>query len=308
MNSSQEICSYIAGGLGNQLFMIAAGIEQSNRLGIRLRLDTSHFESKKLRHFDAAAVFPELVGHQGKNLWRTYSIGQGRTIPIPQRIHGATRRLYVERNHTVYSDRINRVRPDTTLLGYFQSEKYFTNSRETIQEHLQFADLTEQESVFVERLKDYPAITLHLRRGDLLLKQNGVPKLSGMPYAERAIQLLRRAGDTHPVRIFTDSPQVIRGELEQHTSEIFDTRNIEIIGPDPQIGAVATLLGMASGSNLVLSNSTFSWWAGWLATQLNNRTLVVTPREWDVSGSTRADLLPPDWVSLGSGETLVRAF
>jgi hypothetical protein len=62
---------------------------------------------------------------------------------------------------------------------------------------------------------------------------------------------------------------------------------------------MATLKAMATGTSMIMSNSSFSWWAAMLMrSRPGHDGLVVAPRPWTASGESRADMLEPDWITL----------
>jgi hypothetical protein len=62
----------------------------------------------------------------------------------------------------------------------------------------------------------------------------------------------------------------------------------------PLASAEQVLGQMAQAQGLVISNSSFSWWAAWLA---GDRATVVAPAPWFTdSVMPTEDLLPPTWL------------
>ncbi len=60
-----------------------------------------------------------------------------------------------------------------------------------------------------------------------------------------------------------------------------------------------TLKAMAAGTAMIMSNSSFSWWAATLmAHQGSVPPTIIGPRPWTASGTAKADLFEPEWISL----------
>jgi len=285
------ITTYIAGGLGNQLFMLAAGWEQAARLGCPHYLDTSTFEVNKLRAYGLDQLdVPAVRLAPAQSPWRTTRVPRGRHWPIPRRFPGP---VYVERSVAHFSPKIFQVRPGTSLVGYFQSPRYFPGVRPALIDSLWRVPESPEETAILSDFRSRPAVTLHLRRGDYLSTNANKEFLATVAYARRAIKVMRRAGYDQPVRVFTDSVDLVRDELRE-------IDGVELVGDDVRLDDVATLKAMAAGTAMIMSNSSFSWWA---AAMMRSRpgqedSLVIAPRPWTASGESRADMLEPDWITL----------
>lgn len=285
------ITAYVAGGLGNQLFILAAAWEQASRLGCPLYLDASSFAVNKLHPYGLDALkVPAVLLTPEQSPWRTVRVPPGRHLPVPRRLPG---RVYLERSVEHYSPKIYRVRSGTTLVGYFQSARYHPGVRQALIESLWNVPETQAETEIIADFRSRAAITVHLRRGDYLDAPAGRVFVATVAYAQRAIGLLRRAGFDQNVRVFTDSVDVVRAELGDAVE------GLELVEKDTPLGTIATLKAMAAGSAMIMSNSSFSWWAAALmCSRQDHHGLVVAPRPWTGSGESRADLLEPDWVTL----------
>ena len=296
-NPRDGITAYVAGGLGNQLFILAAAWEQAARLDCPLYVDASSYRVNKLYPYGLDVLdIPAVRLTPDTSPWRTVRIPPGRYLPVPRRRPG---RIYLERSIQHYSEKINEVRPGTTLLGYFHSPRYFAGIRDNLLASLWGVPRTTDEERIIADFRARPAITLHLRRGDYLSAPADKIYLATVDYARRAIDLLRRAGVDQPVRVFTDSVDLVRAELGNGGDKL------EFVEKDAPLGTIATLQAMAAGTAMIMSNSSFSWWAA--ALMRSRRTgddpggrasLVVAPRPWTASGESRADMLEPDWITL----------
>ena len=98
------ITGYVAGGLGNQLFILGAAWEQAARLGCPLYLDASTYVVNKLYPYglDPLGV-PAVRLTPEHSPWRTVRFRTGRHLPVPRRLPG---RVYVERSVQHFSPRI----------------------------------------------------------------------------------------------------------------------------------------------------------------------------------------------------------
>lgn len=291
---SDGVCGYIAGGLGNQLFILAASWQQSTRLGVPLYLDRSFHTQPGTRPYelDTLGDLPAMV-LDDNSPWRSKRISAMRVVPVPLPRRPLRRRVHLERDGSRYDPRIDRIVPGTTLFGYFQSPKYFPNVADGMAALIADAPETPAEHALLEKVRADPRVGVHLRRGDYLDAAEDRRVISSSTYAIRARDLLRRLGIDHPLRIFSDSPDLVREELDGVDADV------EIFDDGGVLNSVNTLKAMSAGPAFVMSNSTFSWWAAWL---LNRREraggVIIAPRPWDETGTAKADLLDPEWIAI----------
>lgn len=295
---SDGVCAYLQGGFGNQLFILAAAWEQADRLGCPLYVDTSRFlagdplerAKETPRSYELAAI-----GHPGiligeDSPW--YRNSPRRPAPIRVPFRGA-HRLSVFRQPTLgYHPEVDDVKPGTTLLGYFQSWRYFDRVSDSLAAALGSADLTEAERRGIAAAGAEPSITAHVRRGDYLTPAAALHHgIAGADYFRRGLSLLRELRPSLPVRVYSDSPDIVRAELA-------GLERLEFVDDTDSLGSLATVLAMSSGVAFAMSNSSFSWWAAWLMSRRDANAPVVAPRPWQADGQSGHDQLLPDWLTL----------
>lgn len=294
MSISDGICAYVAGGLGNQLFILAAAWEQSNRLQCPLYLDTSFHSVAGVRPFELDGLkSPGLVLNHSP--WRSVRLSKDRVIPVPRLTRPVRRSVFLERDSSRYDASINAIRPGTTLFGYFQSPLYFESIRNEMRTLILEAPETPAESELLQKVASDKRVTVHLRRGDYLKPGLGEQLIASNGYALRARSLLRKLGETHSLRVFSDSPDLVKEELRDAGGDI------EFFDDGGVLTPINTIKAMSSGEAFVMSNSSFSWWGAWLMQETRGpETIVISPRPWNETGTAKADLLKSDWISLDS--------
>lgn len=274
------IVARLNGGLGNQLFILAAGLAQSRRLRVPLVLDAEVFtKPREPRRFELGR-FSHLF-----SVAHSKPYGRGcRTVSNLFSGSFLTQTVFRESDPTSYDSRINSVSSGTTLVGYFQSPKYFAGVASEIRSELLGVRPNGGEA-------PGPFIGVHLRRGDYVSSQSArVHGSVTADYAVAGVSLLRRLGAKERVLVFSDQPEIAAGELEARLPGAHFVPRSE--------SPIEDMILMSGARHLVISNSTFSWWAAWLIHQRGGT--VVAPRPWFANGASASELLLPEWISLGA--------
>jgi len=173
--------------------------------------------------------------------------------------------------------------PDNvTLLGYFQTEKYFKHIEQDIRDAFTFKPYitTPCRNYYLNNFST-DTISLHIRRGDYL-KYTHHPVLD-LDYYHMALKELPDL----PVLVFSDDPEWCK------TQELFASDRFNI----SQSNNTAVDLYLQSVCNYhIVANSSFSWWGAWLAKSKK----VIAPKDWfgpPLTHNTK-DLYLEDWILL----------
>ena len=137
---------------------------------------------------------------------------------------------------------------------------------------------------------EQPTISVHIRRGDYLNLQDSFGVLSS-EYYQSAINFTLKNSSKQYARVLVFSDDFVLAK------KLFS--NIEISLPiqfaeSPDDYPEESLMLMSKSDALVISNSSFSWWAA----QLGNKSkFVVRPSKWFRGMSDPEELFPPEWHS-----------
>jgi hypothetical protein len=273
----------LTGGLGNQLFGLAAGLSQARRLGCRLVLDARNYGQREIRSFE--------LGHLGYEVIWPLPAEQNLGQKLIRRSLDPTRNLTVFKEAGFnFDDSINQIKPGSLLLGYFQSFKYFVDIECELERLLQDAAINIDDSRYPTLESD--VVTMHVRRGDYLDEKTiSFHGLATTNYFNRSLGFLNSKFKRATVNVFTDSP----GHLDL---AMFRTEFELNLVDDKLLSSIEALNVMSRANAFIMSNSSFSWWAAWLMSRRNDRSEVIAPRPWFASGASAHDLLKPDWITL----------
>jgi hypothetical protein len=176
--------------------------------------------------------------------------------------------------------------------GYFQSYKYLNFVRQSVRTFdISLIKPSPPYLALRSQILPGPYTVVHIRRGDYVTAAPNFGLLDYQYYA-RGLELLASQGSLGKVLVFSDNP---RAPEDKSLSNLFDQFRADFVETSDLDPAEALML-MSGGSNFVLGNSSFSWWAAALSQTEN----VVYPEPWFHSESQPEDLNPPSWFPVKS--------
>jgi hypothetical protein len=291
------IISHIIGGLGNQMFQYAAGRALSLRKNTELRLDISGFASYGLHQgFELKRVFTcpaviasdsdinRVLGWQSKPIIRR--------LMTRQRFAKFRRDAFAVEPHFYYWPKMDDLKTDCYLSGYWQSEKYFADVAAQIRIDFAFRKLMNLRNAdFAEKIQQGNAISLHVRRGDYANnpKTTAAHGLCSLEYYKSAIQYVINKVDQPCFYIFSDDPTWVRENIKiDFPSHYVDHNKGEESYNDMRL--------MSMCKHHIIANSSFSWWGAWLNPSPDK--IVIAPQKWFAKETNTRDLIPQDWIRL----------
>ena len=294
--------------LGNQLFSYAAVFAQARRLSVPCYVNKAFFEhvrpertyhyNYELDVFDNGLIVPDDGAYHLPVFLGFPTIPQARWWHnrVPPVLPGMSKYVFMEQSFA-YDSRVRDLQPGTTALGIFQSWRYFHDFGDEIRERMsRLAKPSDWYLKMCEKIRPGTGnIGLHVRRGDYTLpEQQKLLGLATRVYYEKSLRYLQRMGLDGPVYLATDSPETVRDEFAG-MGEFF------LIDPPPGAHPFEVVLLLSRVDGLVIANSSFSWWAGFLGERPGRA--VIAPRPWftQTDFNTR-DLLPPEWLTLDRGD------
>lgn len=278
----------LSGGLGNQMFQVAFGMALSG--GRRLGFDTSGLASdaKRTLAIDCFETpldlmrLPPLVRALDSipGMWR-WTRPLGRTLSFP----GGT---VVWDGMEGHDERLSRVEGNLYAIGYWQDERYFRHLSEEVRNRFAFNGAVTPETA--DLLASCPgSVGVQVRRGDYL--DPAVARIHPAPdrgFYERAVrEVVRRTGVRRAI-VATDDPDWVRRELHLPVDECI-VRSLDA-------PAWEDMMILSRCDHVVISNSSFGWWAAWLG---DDGRSVTCPEKWygPDCGPFRSPALP-GWVTL----------
>ena len=279
-----------SGGLGNQMFQYAL-YKKLESMGKDVVMDTSFFRSKQnLRELEIGVFGVQYRSITDKEA--AYIRGYGYQDTIIDKIKYKLKPSKMK----MYRDTIERFQPeifkmdDIYLCGYWQSEKYFKDVRNTILKEFSFPlETRERFEDLCKQMQEENSISIHIRRSDYLTEQNAkvYGNICTEIYYENAIAYMDRQIKNPHYYVFTDDLEWTRGYFKGDQYTIVDENR----GKD----SYADIYLMSQCKHNIIANSSFSWWGAWLNENPDKK--VLAPKKW-FHNHEKDEIVCEDWIRI----------
>lgn len=300
-------------GMGNQMFMYAAGLASASRLNTELRLGTWDFERATRADRPYQLRFFPAITEPEASFTETFRINPKTAVmnlitrtPI-RRLHLFRRAIRKILNKLARFDRNvyqpkyfswspefqEKIKDNMIITGYWESEKNFVEVADLVRKKFQFAPECFSPELSA-KVRGCNSVAVHVRRGDKV-KPNGLLMATRSDYIRSALAKISALTENPKFFVFSDDIDWCRHNLHK----INDAHYSFIEGQTPaQDMALMTLC-----RNVIVSVSTFSWWVAWLNDNPNKIVIAPNINLWYESGvydpEDRKHLLPESWLKIG---------
>jgi len=310
------IIAYLAGGLGNQMFVYATARRLAHVCGVPLKLDLSGYAAAgDHRGHPGLAAFQRHVELHKFNLTveratpneiaslkdphRNSASALSRVVRRLRKIKpmlGCPTTHFRERRYRFDPDVLD-LKPPVYLSGYFQSEKYFIDIRKIICREFTPCDpaIMEYARNFISKLPhpNLPVVSVHVRRGDLAHASETLKNTKVVYGPPTSLEYIHQAIAKFPpgsckFLVFSDSAKDIDWCKQNIKAD-------NLYFSEGHDGFQDMMLMGACHHHII--SSTFSWWPAWLNPGSKR---VIAPLVWGYPGSEIVpdDLVPPDWETI----------
>jgi hypothetical protein len=299
---------FVTGGLGNQLFQLAAALHYAGSR--RIELDVHTAEPRKNKSGEAEILSLDLPpqihilkknegkfvrkvfgfnlrsGYLPRNFEKKVMFKAIRRLASTIALGVALRRVYqiIVSNNLGDDRKINGSDRNEIIIGYFQTYKFASeviNRKEKLFGQLNNQNFQEFKSLAVVE----KPLLVHVRLGDYQLEEQFGILTS--EYYKAAIEYAWQKGEFNRIWLFSDQPEEALHRIPQHYRD--KIRLIE----DDDLDSAETLQIMSLCQGYVIANSSFSWWAASFSDFKD--PIVVTPKPWFIELPEPTDLIPPYW-------------
>lgn len=239
------------GRMGNQMFQYACAKQLSEHNGFITSL--SHLD--KINHFELAPF------ERSKNRLKSFLF-----FRLWKKIWGLdVINTELECLQRSFKNELNQINKPTTVWGFFQSPLYFQEIAPKLNQYFSVkAKFRKNFDTFLSnnQLKSGAYIAIHIRRTDY--QGFTVPGLLGddftLPtsYYKNALQQLGSVNNL-PIVFVSDAPDSIDNLFPEIEEKIISYND-----------AVTDFLILQNASKMIISNSTYAWWAAFLNEYVGN--------------------------------------
>jgi len=293
------IISRLIGGLGNQMFQYAFGKAISVRNNTELKVDITHLNSRYntksmiFRNYDLD-IFNLDLKIASKEEISQFIMPKGNTTYTIYNLLNKFHRYknIVSENGNRFNEEYLKAKDNCYLIGYWQNHKYFSEISEIIKKGFLINDsLLESENIFRE-IANTNSVCLSYRRKEYL-QDKYLGTLTGSYfdyYYKNAIELLCSKTSDPVFYIFSDDIEWCRKNVKIDKKHVF-------IGDEHSGYKFKNKFKlMYSCKHFIIPNSTFPWWAAWIAD--SKETIVIAPKKWYVSDIKYDNIVPEKWFRL----------
>ena len=270
LSSNPDVITIVKGGLGNQLFIYAAGRAFAERLQANYYLDSRRGFTHDcygrrflLDRFPvSAAIMPEemrvaaTIKHMRHKLARSIN----KLLPLE-------RRFYLAESHGIDAASFASCRPKPKrvyLNGHWGDESFFKPYADLIHEELRVpAPEDDRNRELGAELKANPqAVFIHVRRVRYISKLKA-------DYYKDAIDRIRAELDNPRFVVFSDDMTWARENFPSGLDYTWVEHN--------QKDELADLWLMSCCRHAIIANSSFSWWGAWLGPSDAGHRIIYSP-------------------------------
>ena len=313
--SKNTVTLNLTGGLGNQIFQLAAAMALAGNEKIYVEKsiglprkqpdgfsDIEAFELPSNVYFSTSGEAPRIV-KKFLNISLRLGISSSRnrnkfgSKPI-NRISSSGLSLYLGSWRNIVTPRGIGYAPidlpkRSFLVGYFQSYKW-PDKVYTELMAIKPRKLGSEFQSFVELAKVERPILVHVRLGDYVSIGSFV--IPSQTYYDKAISYILENSNLKNIWLFSNEPNNAIDLLPK-----WARRQVRII-PESSLTPAETLELMRHCEAFVIANSTFSWWGAYLS--YNRDSLKVGPTPWFKGEASPKDIIPESWKTFEAFEEL----
>lgn len=295
----------IIGGLGNQMFQYAFALSLKKKFPEEeVLIDTSHFNYIFIKKWGASnlhngyeldKVFPNVTGIKKASALKlmkvTWYMPNYLLSRIVRRFFPKRKSEYIQTNkeYFEYKEEPLKRNTDTYYEGIWESVHYLEPAREEIIKAFQHPQPNAVNQNYIQQMEAENSVGIHVRRGDYL-KHPAFAGACDIDYYQRAIPEILKDGLPHTFYIFSNDMKW----CETNLKPLFGGNKVVFVTENTGKDSCWDMFLMSHCKELIIANSTFSWWGAFLN---NNGGRVIAPATWMFRDAT-FDIWLDEWIKI----------
>ena len=288
---------YSNNGLGNDLFLIFAGLSILEEKPVKLLINRSRIPVNHKETYLGSRYLEFILG--GVEVDQVFKDGNSRLVVIVRKnVYRVFSKLnltplfYREyRSRTVgYDSKIENLNSPIRLYGYYQTYRFFEKVKKCFGKieivHKNPSDWFKKTASLLAN--DANSCAVHLRRGDYLVSENR--DLYGVLDVNYFISECKKRSNANPDLTFYIFSDDLNASLEL-SARLGQLRNV-VVDDAKSNDPAETLLAMSKCRSFIIANSTFSYWAAILS---DRPSFTVVPSKWYRNMPDPDQLIPEHW-------------
>lgn len=282
----------LSGGLGNQMFQCAFAYTLSKKFpSDEVLLDIQHFNGYTWHNgFEVASVFegiPFRVASKSEIRKVTYYIPNYRLSRLARKVLPKRRSEYVEISNYVYDPHVYELSGSTYYEGFWQACQYYLPFRQHLLSLFSFSSPGGRNLEMATKIDSTDSVGIHVRRGNYLQFEE-YKGICDVDYYKKGLDAIDCHGKTF--FIFSNDMEWCR----ENISPLVNGKDIIYVDINDSANGQWDMYLMSHCRNLIIANSSFSWWAAFLN---ENALNVVAPSRW-INADKRFDIQCPGWIKI----------
>ncbi len=294
----------IIGGLGNQMFQYAFAMRLKEQFPEEeVLIDTSHFnyiflkkyKSSNLHNgYEIEKVFPNATLQKAK----IYQLSKV-SLYIPNYWLGRIlRKIFPKRKTEIvqpvaknfeYMPELFEQKGDYYYEGIWESIRNYLPIRDKLLHTFQHPAPNKVNTRYIDEMQNNDSVGIHIRRGDYIYHP-AFRDICDIEYFTHAIAEIQKDEKSHIYYLFTNDTQW----CQEHICPLFKDDRVVIVRENTGKNSCWDLFLMTYCKDLIIANSSFSWWAAFLN---NRKGRIIAPKRW-ANRNTQFDIWHPDWIRL----------
>jgi len=300
----KKIIVKIAAGLGNQMFMYANAFSLAKKINYELYIDTTSgfFQKKNRSHnrvyklnkfniiakeYDKRKRYDNYFKHFLKKIYKFINNFKNKKSFIIEKVDSRKKTSYKSIDN-IFSNKIY-------IEGYFESEKYFINSKKDLLKQFTPIDkFINTKSKYIKLLEESNSISLHVRRDRFIepkyfTNRGSEPKKDML--LENIINYIMKGVDYFEKKI-TNPKFFLWSNNFSDLDKIFNKNKFIFIENNDFLNDFHLF---SYAKHFIVSPSSFHWWGAWL--NQNPNKICVRP-ENKLNPSNNDDYWPSKWIKI----------